>query len=155
MKAKPVEYLTYVSQSVMATLINAIVLFMLAKIHDDVRRNNPANFMSDEELVEAAEAKKAAKEPAPAPVEEAPKATAPATPEKRQEVTKTLTAPDSPATELQIKGLKAAMAKLLEADPAQENFVAQIALQTNGLTEITKADCETLVQAITALLEGK
>lgn len=62
MKAKPAEYLTYVSQSVMATLINAIVLFMLAKIHDDVRRNNPANFMSDEELVEAAEAKKAAKD---------------------------------------------------------------------------------------------
>ncbi|MBR0379876.1 MAG: hypothetical protein IJH62_04865 [Mogibacterium sp.] len=62
MKAKPAEYLTYVSQSIMATLINAIVLFMLAKIHDDVRRNNPANFMSDEELVEAAEAKKAAKD---------------------------------------------------------------------------------------------
>ena len=62
MKAKPVEYLTYVSQSVMATLINAIVLFMLAKIHDDVRKNNPANFMSDEDLVEAAEAKKAAKD---------------------------------------------------------------------------------------------
>lgn len=62
MKAKPVEYLTYVSQAIMATLINAIVLFMLAKIHDDVRRNNPANFMSDEELVEAAEAKKAAKD---------------------------------------------------------------------------------------------
>lgn len=62
MKAKPVEYLTYVSQSVMATLINAIVLFMLAKIHDDVRKNNPANFMSDEDMVEAAEAKKAAKD---------------------------------------------------------------------------------------------
>lgn len=62
MKAKPAEYLTYVSQSVMATLINAIGLFMLAKIHDDVRKNNPANFMSDEDMVEAAEAKKAAKD---------------------------------------------------------------------------------------------
>ncbi len=85
----------------------------------------------------------------------APKPAAPVTPEKRQEVTKTLTAPEGNATELQIKGLKAAMAKLLEADPAKEDFVAQIALQTNGLTEISKADCEKLVQAITAMLEEK
>ena len=62
MKATPVEYITYVGQDIMATLINAIVLFMLAKIHDDVRKNNPANFMSDEDMVEAAEAKKAAKD---------------------------------------------------------------------------------------------
>jgi hypothetical protein len=85
----------------------------------------------------------------------APKPTAPVTPEKRQEVTKTLTDPDGSATELQIKGLKVALAKLLEADPTKEDFVAQIALQTNGLTEISKADCEKLVQAITAMVEGK
>ncbi len=83
-----------------------------------------------------------------------PKPSAPVTPEKRQEVTKTLTAPDGKATELQIKGLKAALAKLLAADPSKEDFVAQIAMQTNGLTDITKADCEKLVQAITAMLEG-
>jgi hypothetical protein len=85
----------------------------------------------------------------------APKPTAPVTPEKRQEVTKTLTDPDGSATELQIKGLKIALAKLLEADPGKEDFIAQIAMQTNGLTEISKADCEKLVQAITAMLEGK
>jgi hypothetical protein len=85
----------------------------------------------------------------------APKPVAPATPEKRQEVTKTLTAPDGNATELQIKGLKAALAKLMEVDPSKEDFVAQIAMQTNGLTEISKADCEKLVQAITAMLESK
>jgi hypothetical protein len=85
----------------------------------------------------------------------APKPTAPATPEKRQEVTKSLTAPDGNATELQIKGLKAAMAKLLEVDPTQEDFITKIALQTNGLTEISKADCEKLVQAITSMLEEK
>ena len=85
----------------------------------------------------------------------APKPAAPATPEQRQEVTKSLTAPEGNATELQIKGLKTAMAKLLEAYPAKEDFVAQIALQTNGLTEISKADCEKLVQAITAMLEEK
>jgi hypothetical protein len=85
----------------------------------------------------------------------ATKPTAPATPEKRQEVTKTLTAPDGNATELQIKGLKAALAKLMEVDPSKEDFVAQIAMQTNGLTEISKADCEKLVQAISTMLEGK
>lgn len=84
----------------------------------------------------------------------APKPTAPVSPEKRQEVTKTLTDPEGNATELQIKGLKVAMAKLLEADPTKEDFIAQIALQTNGLTEISKADCEKLVQAITTMLEG-
>ena len=85
----------------------------------------------------------------------APKPTKPATPEQRQEVAKNLTDPDGNATELQIKGLKAAMAKLLEKDPSKENFVAQIALNTNGLTEITKADCEQLVQAITTMFEEK
>ena len=84
-----------------------------------------------------------------------PKPAAPVTAEKRQEVTKNLTAPDGNATELQIKGLKTAMAKLLEADPAKEDFISQIALQTNGLTEISKVDCEKLVQAITAMLEEK
>ena len=85
----------------------------------------------------------------------APKPSAPATPEQRQEVKKNLTAPEGNATELQIKGLKAAMAKLREADPSKEDFITQIALQTNGLTVISKADCEKLVQAITTMLEEK
>ena len=89
-------------------------------------------------------------EPAPAP-----KPTAPATPEQRQEVAKNLTAPEGNATELQIKGLKAALAKLREADPTKEDFITQVALQTNGLTVISKADCEKLVQTITTMLEEK
>ena len=83
----------------------------------------------------------------------APKPTAPVTPEKRQEVTKTLTAPEGNATELQINGLKAALAKLLEVYPSKEDFVSQIAMQTNGLTEISKADCEALINAVTSMLE--
>ena len=83
----------------------------------------------------------------------APKPAAPVTPEKRQEVAKNLTAPDGNATELQIKGLKAALVKLMEKDPTKEDFVSQIALQTNGFTEITKADCEELLKAITAMLD--
>ena len=90
--------------------------------------------------------------PIPTP---APKPTMPVTPEKRQEVTKTLTAPEGNATELQIKGLKTALTKLREVDSSKEDFIHQIALQTNGLTEISKADCEKLVQAITTMLEGK
>ena len=85
----------------------------------------------------------------------APKPTAPATPEQRQEVTKTLTDPDGNATELQIKGLKTALVKLREADPTKEDFITQLALQTNGLTEISKAECEKLVKTITSMLEGK
>ena len=85
----------------------------------------------------------------------APKPAAPVTPEKRQEVTKTLTDPAGNATELQIKGLKTVMAKLLEIDPTKEDFVTQIAVQTNGLTEISKTDCEQLIQAITDMLEVK
>ena len=88
----------------------------------------------------------------PAP---APKPVAPVTPEKRQEITKNLTDPAGNATELQINGLKAALAKLLEVDPGQEDFVSQIALQTNGLTEISKADCEALINAVTNMLEVK
>ena len=84
-----------------------------------------------------------------------PKPTAPATPEKRQEVTKNLTDPDGNATELQTKGLKNALATLLAADPSKEDFVHQVALKTNGLTNISKADCEKLVQAISTMLEGK
>ena len=85
----------------------------------------------------------------------APKPTAPVTPEKRQEVTKNLTAPEGNATELQIKGLKTALAKLMEADPSKEDFVSQIAMQTDGLTKISKADCEALINAVTNMLEVK
>lgn len=83
----------------------------------------------------------------------APKAP-PATPEQRQEVKQELTAPDDNATALQIKGLKAVLKKLKDADPSKEEMIAQIAVQTNGFTVISKADCEALIQRITAMLEG-
>ena len=85
----------------------------------------------------------------------APKPTAPVSDVKRQEVTKTLTAADGNATELQIKGLKTALSKLMEADPSKEDMVAQIALQTNGFTNISKADCEELIKRVTAMLNGE
>lgn len=80
--------------------------------------------------------------------------TAPATPEQRQEVKQELTSPADNATALQIKGLKAVLKKLKDADPSKEEFIANIAVQTQGFTVISKADCETLIQRITAMLEG-
>ena len=89
----------------------------------------------------------------PAPADPAPKAP-PATPEQRQEVKQELTAPADNATALQIKGLKAVLKKLKDADPSKEELIADIAVQTQGFTVISKADCETLIQRITAMLEG-
>ena len=80
--------------------------------------------------------------------------TPPATPEQRQEVKAELTAPADNATALQIKGLKAVLKKLKDADPSKEEMIAQIAVQTEGFTVINKADCEALITRITAMLEG-
>ena len=87
--------------------------------------------------------------PTPKPT---PKPTAPVTPEQRQEVAKNLTAPEGNATELQIKGLKAALTKLREADPSKEDMIAQLAMQTNGFTNISKSDCEDIIKRVTAML---
>ena len=80
------------------------------------------------------------------------KPSSPATPEKRQEITKTLTDQTGNATELQIKGLKTVLIKLRESDPSKEDMIANIALQTNGFTNISKADCEELIEKVTAML---
>lgn len=79
----------------------------------------------------------------------------PATPEQRKEVKETLTAPSDNASALQIKGLKNVLKKLREADPSKEEMIANIGVQTQGFTQISKSDCETLIQKITAMLEGK
>lgn len=78
----------------------------------------------------------------------------PATPEQRKEVKEELTAPSENASALQIKGLKAVLKKLKNADPSKEEMIANIAVQTSGFTQITKSDCEVLIQKINAMLEG-
>jgi hypothetical protein len=85
----------------------------------------------------------------PTPAPKAP----PATPAQREEVKKELTAPEDNATALQIKGLKSVLKKLKEAHPEKEEMIAQIAVQTEGFTVISKSDCETLIERITAMLE--
>lgn len=89
----------------------------------------------------------------PVPVQTEHKA--PATPEQRQEVKEELTAPDENATPLQIKGLKAALKKWRAADPSVEEKIAKIAVDTSGFTQISKSDCEKLIQGITAKLDTK
>lgn len=79
---------------------------------------------------------------------------APATQEQRQEVKENLTAPSESASDLQIKGLKAVLKRLKEADPSKEDMIEDIAIQTNGFTVISKSDCEALIQRITTMLEG-
>lgn len=84
----------------------------------------------------------------------AQKKTPPATPGQRQEVKQELTTPADNATPLQIKGLRAVLKKLKDADSSKEELIAQIAVQTEGLTKISKTDCEATIQRITAMLEG-
>jgi len=50
--------------------------------------------------------------------------------------------------------LKNALKKLKEADPTKEEMIAQIAVQTEGFTVISKSDCETLINRISEMLEG-
>lgn len=53
---------------------------------------------------------------------------------------------------MQIKGLKAVLKKLREADPSKEDMIANIAVQTEGFTVISKSDCEELINRINEML---
>ena len=70
---------------------------------------------------------------------------------------KPLTSGNGNASKTQIRQLKDLLIKLKAKDPAKEEMIAQIAVQTQGFTVISKADCETLVIKIGEMLneEGK
>ena len=70
---------------------------------------------------------------------------------------KPLTNGNGNASETQIRQLKDLLIKLKDKDPSKEEMIAQIAVQTQGFTVISKADCETLVIKIGEMLntEGK
>jgi hypothetical protein len=87
----------------------------------------------------------------PAPAPKAP----PATPAERDEVKKGLTNSEGTASALQIKQLKAALKKLREAHPEKEEMIAKVAVDTNGFTQISKADCEKLLTGISEMLADK
>jgi hypothetical protein len=86
--------------------------------------------------------------PAPAPtVAPTPVTLAPV------EKDKPLTNADGNASEIQIKQLKEVLKNLKEADPSKEELIAKIAVETQGFTTISKADCEALTVKIGAMLK--
>lgn len=70
---------------------------------------------------------------------------------------KPLTSGKGNASETQVRQLKDLLLKLREKDPSKDAMIEQIALQTQGFTNISKADCETLVIKVGEMLneEGK
>lgn len=86
---------------------------------------------------------------APAP---APKA--PPTPEQREVVKQELTKPEGNASELQIRQLKNALVKLRAKDSSKEEWIAQIAIQTQGFTVVSKTDCEAILTKVSEMLGG-
>jgi len=79
----------------------------------------------------------------------------PATPQQRSEIKQNLTGAEGNASELQIKQLKVALKKLIEVDASYEEMVDKIGLDTEGLTKITKAECEELLVKISDILAEK
>lgn len=60
--ATAMEYLTYCSQAALQPFFYALSAFMMGYILDAVRKNNKANYLSDEEVEAAKEAKKEARD---------------------------------------------------------------------------------------------
>lgn len=88
--------------------------------------------------------------PPPAPK----KTTKPVTAAERETIKGELTDADGNADQLQIDGLKAALKKLMELDPEQENFVQEIAVKTESFTKITKANCEALINGVNEMISA-
>ena len=65
---------------------------------------------------------------------------------------KSLTSAEGNASDIQIKQLKEVLKKLRESDPSQEEYIAQIAVDTNGFKVISKAECEKLTKEISEKL---
>ena len=66
---------------------------------------------------------------------------------------KPLTNAGGNASEIQIKQLKEVLSKLKAADPSKEEMIMKIAIETKGLTVISKADCEALTVKIGEMLK--
>lgn len=93
-------------------------------------------------------------EDAPKPAKTTKKAAKkPATKEGRAEIKEEITDADGPAEELQVENLRLALAKLLNTDPEQEEFVQAVAVETEGFTKVTKSQAEKLIGGISEMLE--
>lgn len=80
------------------------------------------------------------------------KSTKPKTDAERKTIKSEVVAPAEPADELQITALKNALKALLDVDGEQESFVQEVAMRTNGFSEISKEQCEELINGITDIL---
>lgn len=69
---------------------------------------------------------------------------APATIAEREEAKKELTSADGAASEEQVADLKELCKELMDKDEDQEEFVQQIAMKTDGFTNITASACTAL-----------
>lgn len=106
---------------------------------DDIDANLGTEETQEEEEIPAPNPETAKKE-------KKKKSAAPATPKEREEAKREMTNTDGQADELQIKALKEACKTLMDKDSDQEEFVQQIAMKTNGFTNVTRSACEQLVQ---------
>ena len=87
--------------------------------------------------------------PTPAPV---PAAKKPATTEERKEIKAELTQTDAQADKMQINALKKVLKDLKAADPDSYEFIAKVAVDTEGFSNITKLQCESLINEVNAKL---
>lgn len=105
-----------------------------------------------EETSEFAEEAAAAKAAAPAKADKKGKKKAPATAAERKQAKEELTSADGAASEEQIANLKTLCKDLMEKDEAQEDFVQQIAMKTDGFTNITASACTALCQNLEEII---
>lgn len=77
---------------------------------------------------------------------------APATTAEREEAKKELTGADGAASEEQIAELKTLCRDLMDKDEEQEEFVQQIALKTDGFTNIAASACAELCKNIAEII---
>lgn len=118
---------------------------------DDVDANLGSDDSTDDnnEFQEEAAAAEAA---APAKSEKKGKKKAPATAAERKQAKEELTSADGTASEEQIASLKSLCKELMDKDEAQEDFVQQIALKTDGFTNITASACTALCDNLSEII---
>lgn len=87
----------------------------------------------------------------PSPAKSTPKP--PATAQERAAAKEELTSTDGAATDDQIAELKNLCRGLMDKDEAQEDFVQQIAMKTDGFTNITASACAELCRNLQEIIE--
>ena len=81
------------------------------------------------------------------------KSSAPATAETRKEAVEKLTSEDGNASPTQLKALKAALKKLKDLDPNNEEFCHQVALQSKNFTEFPLKEAKDIMAKIKEFIE--